>query len=381
MRDFLIRAYPREHTASLSKVMYKKPEYCAACHKQFVDQEINKVGWVQLQNQYDNWRMSKWARHQTDPRRTIECRECHMPLVASHDPAAGDPNDYNRSPDDHRHRSHRFIAANQFLPALLKLEGADEQLRLTHQWLKGQMPIPEIEKKWHKPGVPAVAIHLDAPATVHPGEKIHLQCVVTSNKVGHDFPSGPLDIIQSWLEVIARDEQGHVVYQSGTVDRRGFIQHGSFMFKAEPVDQYGNLIERHNLWEMVGVRNRRSLFPGFSDTTDFSFLCPELHATKRPLLPASKQFTFAAPPRGKLLVTVKLRYRKIDQFLLNYIRSVGYFSEFKGQSLTAPITDMNEQTAQIEVEPSPSTVAAKPRNLPNPGPPAPGARLIRRAGL
>ena len=62
---------------------------CAACHKQFIDAEVNRVGWVQLQNQYDNWAASHWN-HQGDPHKTIECRECHMPLVASRDPAAGD---------------------------------------------------------------------------------------------------------------------------------------------------------------------------------------------------------------------------------------------------------------------------------------------------
>jgi hypothetical protein len=55
-RDFLIRAYPWEHVSSLSKRLFKTPEYCAACHKQFIDKEVNNVGWVQLQNQFDNWR-------------------------------------------------------------------------------------------------------------------------------------------------------------------------------------------------------------------------------------------------------------------------------------------------------------------------------------
>ncbi|HET9316642.1 MAG TPA: multiheme c-type cytochrome, partial [Vicinamibacteria bacterium] len=49
LRDFLIRAYPRQHMADLSKRLFKTPEYCAACHKQFIDQEVNNVGWVQLQ--------------------------------------------------------------------------------------------------------------------------------------------------------------------------------------------------------------------------------------------------------------------------------------------------------------------------------------------
>jgi len=349
VRDFLIRAYPREHVADLSRVMFKKPDYCAACHKQFVDEEVNKVGWVQLQNQYDNWRMSKWARYAKDPAKTVECRECHMPLVPSRDPAAGDAYDYNRSPGDGMHRSHRFVGANQFLPALHNLEGADEQIRLTHQWLKGELPIPEIEKKWHPAGVPAVSIQLAAPERVRPGETVRVQCVIASNKVGHDFPTGPLDIIQSWIELVVRDAQGRVVHATGTVDKKGFIRPGSFIFKAEPVDQYGNLIDRHNLWEMVGVRHRRSLFPGFTDTADFAFACPELPVKRRKVLPAKKDYVFAASGTGNLRVTAKLRYRKIDQFMLNFMRSVGYFDEFQGKHLTAPITDMDVQEAMIRV--------------------------------
>ena len=80
-RDFLIRSYPAEH-GKLAKRSFKKPEYCAACHKQFIDQEVNRVGWVQLQNQYDNWANSHWNK-KGDARKTVECRECHMPLVDS----------------------------------------------------------------------------------------------------------------------------------------------------------------------------------------------------------------------------------------------------------------------------------------------------------
>ncbi|NIU20111.1 MAG: hypothetical protein GWN79_13880, partial [Actinobacteria bacterium] len=91
------------------------------------DEEINQVGWVQLQNQYDNWRKSRWN-HPGDPTKTIECRECHMPLVDSTDPAPGDALDYNRTADDGKHRSHRFLAANQFMPLALELEGAEEHV-------------------------------------------------------------------------------------------------------------------------------------------------------------------------------------------------------------------------------------------------------------
>lgn len=343
LRDFLIRAYPRRHVSDLSKRLFKTPEYCAACHKQFVDQEINNVGWVQLQNQYDNWRQSRWN-HPGNPRKTIECRECHMPLMASRDPARGDALDYNRSANDGKHRSHRFVAANQFMPALLKLPGWQQQVELTTKWLQGKYEVPEIAEKWRHGSV--VGMEMIAPQRVAPGEKAEIKLVITSNKVGHDFPTGPLDIIQSWVELIATDEAGRVIYSTGTVDAKGFIQPGTFMFKAEPVDQYGNLIDRHNLWEMVGVRHRRALFPGFSDTAEFDFFCPDLFPAKRKVLPQQVTYPLGVPASspGMIRVRARLLYRKIDQYLLNFM-----FGEKAG--LTSPITEMASVERTIEVAP------------------------------
>jgi hypothetical protein len=340
-RDFLIRAYPRAHLEDLSKRLFKTPEYCAACHKQFIDQEVNNVGWVQLQNQYDNWRKSRWN-HPGDPTKTIECRECHMPLVDSRDPAAGDGLDYNRTSADRKHRSHRFIGANQVMPVLLKIPGADEQVAQTERWLRGEMEIPEIAHKWA--AGPAVAIELQVPGRARPGEEVRIDAVVTSNKVGHDFPTGPLDIIQSWVELTVRDASGAVVYTSGDVNEQHFIRPGSFMFKAEPVDQYGNLIDRHNLWEMVGVRYRRALFPGFSDTASYTFRCPG--GSGREAFPdrAGREYRVRLPDGdagATYRVTARLLYRKIDQYLLNFM-----FGENK---LTAPITEMARSEAVIRV--------------------------------
>jgi hypothetical protein len=344
VRDFLIRAYPREHVRTLQHRLFKSPEFCAACHKQFIDEEINQVGWVQLQNQYDNWRKSRWN-DSTDARKTIECRECHMPLLESSDPAAGDDLDYNRKATDGKHRSHRFLAANQFMPLALKLEGAEEHARLTEQWLQGKYDIPEIADKWRTG--PAVPIELAAPSEVRSGERVGLQVLITNNKVGHDFPTGPLDIIQSWVEVVVRDQDGNVVYQSGQRDNRHFIEPGSFIFKAEPVDQYGKLIDRHNLWEMVGVRYRRALFPGQSDRAEFAFLCPAtvVRATPAETNGESRMetFTFRAPRRiTRLDVSAKLMYRKIDQFLLNFL-----FGEAAG--VTSPVTVLSEDARSIAV--------------------------------
>jgi hypothetical protein len=353
VRDFLIRAYPETHVQSLSKRLFKTPEYCAACHKQFIDEEINQVGWVQLQNQFDNWRKSRWN-HPGEPERTIECRECHMPLVASDDPATGDALDYNRSRDDGMHRSHRFLGANQFVPLLLDLPGAQEHVDLVEQWLRGEIDIPEIRDKW-KAG-PAVPLELVVPARAVAGEEVHLRARITNNKVGHDFPTGPLDIIQAWVEIEVCDQDGEVIYSSGQRDDRHFIQPGSFIFKAEPVDRYGNLIDRHNLWEMVGVRYRRALFPGFADEAAFSFDFPgSAHGTAvaagavgPPDGPDTRErvavMTAPDTPRQRLQVDARLLYRKFDQSILDFL------TEQSG--LTSPVTVISEARAFIDVVPA-----------------------------
>lgn len=341
LRDFLIRSYPKYHVESLQHTLFKSPEFCASCHKQFIDEEINNVGWIQLQNQYDNWRKSRWN-HPGDPGKTIECRECHMPLVESLDPASGDDADYNRTKDDNMHRSHRFLGANQFMPLALELPGAEEHVELIENWLQGKINIPEIEDKWQ--AGPAVPLELKVPENVVPGDEVIIKALITNNKVGHEFPTGPLDIIQAWVEIVVTDQDGNKVFASGQRDDKHFIQPGSFIFKAEPVDQYGNLIDRHNLWEMVGVRYKRALFPGFSDQAEFTFPCPTMIQTMEGNPETKTDFQFTAPKGGikELNVSAKLLYRKFDQYLLNYL-----FGEDSG--ITAPVTVLSEDQKTIVV--------------------------------
>jgi hypothetical protein len=169
-----------------------------------------------------------------------------------------------------------------------------------------------------------------------------IRVVLTSNKVGHDYPTGPLDMIQSWVEVHVTDEEGREIFSSGTRDDRNFIAPGSFLFKAEPVDQHGNLIDRHNLWEMVGVRFRRSLFPGYSDTVEYDIA----HGPTPPVAGAPAAVRQIEVPRpahpGRYSVTAILQYRKVDQFLINYMMGVN-------SGISAPVVEIARATAVFEV--------------------------------
>jgi len=193
-------------------------------------------------------------------------------------------------------------------------------------------------------------MRIETPPDASPGERIPIRVVLTSNKVGHDFPTGPLDLIQSWVEISVIDEAGSVIFASGRRDPKHFIEPGTFLFKAEPVDQYGNLIDRHNLWEMVGVRYRRSLFPGYSDTVEYQAACPS--TVSRPAravaggeFTETHDFAFSSrPAANSYRVTATLQYRKIDQFLLNYL-----LGEKAG--ITAPVVGLSSATATVNIHP------------------------------
>lgn len=342
MSDFLIRAYPDQHKKAFARPLYKTAEFCGACHKQFINEEVNQIGWVQLQNQYDNWRKSRWY-HEGDATKTVTCRECHMPLQDSLDPAAGDSGDYNRSADDRKHRSHRFLAANQVMPVLMNLPGGEEQVRLTEAWLRGEIEVPEIADKWT--AGPVIRLELVGPESVKPGEQVDVQVIVTNNKTGHGFPTGPLDIIRSWVELTVTDQNGKVVHELGKPDEQGMMAPDTMIFKAEGIDRYGNDIDRHNLWEMVGARFKRALFPGTSDMETYSFACPGL------VTPATEEVdqevsahAFDAPRQiGQLRVTAVLNYQKADAAFLDKLFG-------KEAGIRTPITALSEAVLTIRVE-------------------------------
>ncbi len=274
LSDFLIRTYPVHHISSYSRALYKTPEFCAACHKQYIDQEVNTdIGKVQGQNQYDSWKNSRWH-VEGAPERSVGCRECHMPLNPSTDPARGDQTDFNRSLDDQCHRSHRTLASNQYIPILHDLPGAANQVALTEQWLRGEYEIPEIKDRWTEG--PVVRMSIQAPNAVSPGESVPIRVALTNNKTGHDFPTGPLDMIESWVELKATDSTGAILYHVGAPDASGDIGSSPVIFRKDGFDREGKLIDRHNLWDLVGAKYARTLYPGVTDTVEFPLQCPSM---------------------------------------------------------------------------------------------------------
>jgi hypothetical protein len=88
---------------------------------------------------------------------------------------------------------------------------------------------------------------------------------------------------------------------------------------------------------MVGVRYRRSLFPGYSDVAEYTFACPGAPDAGSRV----RETQIPSAPAGVISIEAVLHYRKLDQFLVDFL--------FPGKGLSAPITDLARAHAVVHV--------------------------------
>jgi len=116
------------------------------------------------------------------------------------------------------------------------------------------------------------------------------------------------------------------------------------IFKAEGIDREGELIDRHNLWEMVGAQYKRVLFPGMSDTATYQFLCPNaLTVAANQADVENRSLEFSAPQGVRELhVAAELNYQKADAEFMDRL-----FGREAG--LRTPVTTISRETLRISV--------------------------------
>jgi hypothetical protein len=325
--SFLIRAYPEQHRRSFGDPGLATSELCASCHRQSVEEPAGAAGLLRIQNQYEQWRRSRWS-HDADGKGPVACGECHMPLLEGVDAVVGT----GRGAKDleGRHRSHRFLGANGSMPVLLGIPGGEIQATMTEQWLHGEYPIPEIADRWDKG--PIVTLTLQAPETAVAGQPVDLAATVTSRKVGHAYPTGALDLSQAWLEIEARDPSGKLVFSSGDLDARQSLEPDTIVFGEAAGDPAAAPRA-----ELASLRRSPGVAPGESRTESFGFSCPA--APGRPATLRKLHVPLSAA--GYLSVSARLRYRKLDPGLLE--------AALPGKGASAPVVDVARASARIAV--------------------------------
>ena len=342
MHRFLIRRYSEQHNVDYGRTLYKESEFCAACHKQVPTPGTETdVGLAQEQNEYDSWKNGRWY-HPDDPAKTIECGECHMPLVASDDPASGDL-------EAGKHRSHRALASNMYIPLLQSLPGGDEQARQTIAWLRGEIDIPEIESKWVTG--PVVNIEITAPEHIAPGELVNIVLFLHNNKTGHDFPAGPLDLLESWVELTVVDNLGRTLLLLGDETTESPALDAPIVYKADWYDKRGLPVQTHSLWDAVGASYKNSLQSGDVEIAEIQFRCP---AIARPRISGSYSetgpgerktdvvFSIDNAEIKELKITARLLFRKANPEFLRRVFDVD-------EEIAAPVIELTSTEHLITV--------------------------------
>jgi hypothetical protein len=181
------------------------------------------------------------------------------------------------------------------------------------------------------PRGPVLPVKIVAPAGVFSGQEIAFRTIISNNKAGHSFPTGPLDLIRAWVEVQVSDPSGRVLFHSGELTPEGHVEPGTFVLKAVGINPEGEEIVRHDLWHYVGAKWKRAIFPGYSDMYEYKFSVPR-------------------NVKGPLVITARLRYRKANQYFMDFA--------YPGKHLSTPITDLSSDRAEVPVSGAPGGAKA-----------------------
>ena len=307
--DLVTNLAPEPHRRTFMKPFHRDDgaEFCSTCHKVHLDLPVNDYRWIRGFNEYDNWQASgvsgQGARSFYYPETPQTCGSCHMPLVASNDPAA----------DDGFVRSHRFPAANTALPYVNRdsdqLEAVQQFLRAGQvsidlfgiarvaetpaptarparpagQTLSSTFAVGEESSQFGARGVvsvPPAEVHapLDlTPVVVRRGESVRVEVVVRTRNVGHFFPGGTVDALDVWVEFTAVDDRGQVLLHSGAAADGGSgpVDPGAHFYRSLQLDGHGNPINKRNAWMTRSVAYVQLIPPGAADTIHYRLRVPE----------------------------------------------------------------------------------------------------------
>jgi len=122
---------PKLHSRAVMKDFYRKPEFCAVCHKAAVPKLLNEYKWLRAFSAYDEWQQSSWAKESPLPfyrKDTVStCQTCHMPPVDA-------TTDYGAK--NGKAASHRWLGASTTIPMIY---GYDQQLEKVIAYLKDDL--------------------------------------------------------------------------------------------------------------------------------------------------------------------------------------------------------------------------------------------------
>ena len=323
----LVKAKPELHKRTFLKPLHETSEFCGACHKVHLPEELNHYKFLRGQNHYDSHLLSGVSGHGVasfyyPPKAEPNCNGCHMELLPSEDFGSQRYPESER-PDLTQVHDHLFPSANTGIPHLLDFP--DWVIEAHREFNEG---VVDVDIFGVKPGG-TIEDELIAPLrpevpALEAGEDYLLEVVVRTLGLGHHLTQGTADSNQLWLDVEVRDERGNLVGRSGGLGEGNRVDPWSHFINVYMLDRDGARIDRRNAEDIFVPLYDHQIPPGAGDVVHYRLEVPPAGAA------------------AALTVEAALRYRKFDTTYLRHIYGPETANEL-------PILDLARDSVTFQV--------------------------------
>lgn len=323
----LVKAKPELHKRTFLKPLHETSEFCGACHKVHLPEELNHYKFLRGQNHYDSHLLSGVSGHGVasfyyPPEAEPNCNGCHMELLPSEDFGSQRYPESER-PDVTQVHDHLFPSANTGIPHLLDFP--DWVIEAHREFNEG---VVDVDIFGVKPGG-TIEDELIAPLrpevpALEAGEDYLLEVVVRTLGLGHHLTQGTADSNQLWLDVEVRDERGNLVGRSGGLGEGNRVDPWSHFINVYMLDRDGARIDRRNAEDIFVPLYDHQIPPGAGDVVHYRLEVPPAGAA------------------AALTVEAALRYRKFDTTYLRHIYGQETANEL-------PILDLARDSVTFQV--------------------------------
>jgi tetratricopeptide (TPR) repeat protein len=283
------------HRRAVMRDLLKKPEFCAACHKSQVPQQLNDYKFIRAFAVGDELQMSSFSKESPHPyyvRNKETCNTCHMEKVATVN--------YDVSAKNGTIASHRWAAANTAIPSVY---GYKEQLAEVEKNLQADKLGVDIFAL-NKQSADGQKQEMIAPVNrskfkIDAGDVLTADVVITNKNIGHSFPPELRDFYEAYIEFTVIDGQGKSLFKSGYIKPNGALDEYAHNYKTYLVKADGTPNELHHIWLTRVIPQNLAIPSGRSDVARYRFSVP------RDL-------------SGQIKLSAKLKYRRFTRIFSDY---------------------------------------------------------------
>jgi cytochrome c-type biogenesis protein CcmH/NrfG/nitrate/TMAO reductase-like tetraheme cytochrome c subunit len=263
-----IMTHTDRHVRAVMQSFYRTSQFCAACHKANLPQQLNDFKFISAFSTYDEWQNSKFS-HQnpltfyTGDFKT--CQNCHMkraPLTLQ---------DYGAK--NGTFASHSWLAGNTAVPFYY---GLDEQLKKTMAFLEsGEYLNVDIFGLKRKKDRQVIGPLGSVPFDIEPDSQLEAYVVIQNKNIGHSLIPEVRDLYQAWVEFKVTDASGREICHSGYLNPDGSLDTRAHSFTARPVDSNGQFVDNHKVFIIHASAFDNTIQAGRSVLIRYRFRVPK----------------------------------------------------------------------------------------------------------